>query len=701
MISITRKMMFLAVSMLSLVLVLSGCGDGKNGRDGQNGLNGADGPGGAPGAAGADGSSLFKAANRNISFSTLAVSSAAGLPTVDFTLLSGTVPVTGLQTANLRFYLTELIPGAAATDSDQWNQWLQERDRAGTAFGTFTDRGAGKYTYTFKTPFTSAPSQTHLQRLIVRVSGLTGYNSANGDYDFMINAPGTKLASAKDIATSEACNACHGANINNYGHGGGYTGTKTCAICHSSALTTTDMVAAGFDFATMIHQIHSGINAKNVFTSHTAAAKDWSKVVYPGNVLSCSTCHKGTEGANWNSKPTRLTCKSCHTAITFDSTAYTGIKGGAGKLHGFTTDNNCAFCHDVAAITAAHPVPTTSDAAKRTLKATLTAVTINAADGSVTANFTLKNSGVPVTDRAAFGTPSFGLVKLIPETNGANSHWVSYTARFRTKVATQVPVLQSNTENAGVVTRLDDSGNWSYRFALLNSDTPGNINFVTHAHNASATNLVPATYIPANWPTGVNIVTYEPSLTHRAAMSVSLAAPGDTANTTNAYLDFVPNGTPVINTRNIVTMADCAKCHAGKRLHAGYEIEYCVVCHNQSTRDPFTGETVDLQHIIHKLHMGAKLPSVIAGGAYKINGGDFSGGVFPQPISNCLACHNESHSEGANWRTTPTSRSCITCHDSGGSLAHGAQNATEAGESCTVCHAPGRQVPVTDAHGGF
>lgn len=709
---IMKKFGFLSVLILTLALMLTGCSDGNNGADGPGGAAGA------TGAAGADGVSLYKASNKNITFNALTVSNVGGYPTADFTITDGTAPVTGVTTSLLRFYLTELTPGTTAHDSDQWNQWIQERNSTGYAFGTFTDLGAGKYKYTFKTPFTSAPTQANTQRLIVRIRGLAGFNSVNGDYDFKIAAPGTKLASAKDIVTSEACNDCHGANINNFGHGGGYTGTKTCVICHSSAYTyvndngdTVTMAASGFDFTTMIHQIHSKINATTVFPA-SIDAKDWSAVAYPGSVLDCNKCHKGTKGDNWNTMPTRAACKSCHTTIKFDGSAYTGIKAGVGELHDMATDNTCYACHDAAYITDKHPRNADFDATKRTLKATITNATVSATTGNVTVTFTLKDGNTPITDRALFGNPSFSLVQLKPEANGANSHWVSYTGRFTTKNTAMAPVLQGRTEssanpatataNAVVV---NGDGTFSYTFKLATATPEGDIRNVTHAHNAAT---VAGNY---NKDTGLaqwlatyeipNVVTYDPKLTHRVAMNVALAAPGDTKNASNAWLDFVPDGVTPIVTRSIVTMADCAKCHAGQKLHAGYEIEYCVTCHNQSTFDPFTGETVTLENMVHKIHMGAKLPSVIAGGTYKVNGThDYSAMVFPQPITNCLSCHNETNADGANWRTKSTTGACITCHNSAGSVSHGAQNSVF-GQSCTVCHNPGRTYPVQESHYGI
>lgn len=221
-------------------------------------------------------------------------------------------------------------------------------------------------------------------------------------------------------------------------------------------------------------------------------------------------------------------------------------------------------------------------------------------------------------------------------------------------------------------------------------------------------------------------VSYEPSLTHRVGMEFNKAATttpvaAAVGNKFNAIYDWVPDGNKTAQTRNIVSMDSCATCHAGSKLHKGFTTEYCVTCHNQNTYDPSSGtaigvgsKVVDLQVIVHKLHMGNQLPSVKAGTPYTINGAahDYSAVAFPGVISDCAVCHSPTATKADGktllenrtaWYTTPTKRACATCHDSVTALAHVEANIATIGgspvETCVTCHAAGKVSDVRVVHG--
>ena len=89
------------------------------------------------------------------------------------------------------------------------------------------------------------------------------------------------------------------------------------------------------------------------------------------------------------------------------------------------------------------------------------------------------------------------------------------------------------------------------------------------------------------------------------------------------------------------------------------------MCHTPQTSDPNTGNTLDMKVFIHKIHMGASLPSVLAGGKYRIVGfqnavNDWSTVVYPSNPGdprNCAgSCHNPKNGAAQTnaWMTQPS-----------------------------------------------
>jgi OmcA/MtrC family decaheme c-type cytochrome len=137
----------------------------------------------------------------------------------------------------------------------------------------------------------------------------------------------------------------------------------------------------------------------------------------------------------------------------------------------------------------------------------------------------------------------------------------------------------------------------------------------------------------------------------------------------NVYT-FVPDGSPVKVTRDVIRTQSCEKCHTGPfTMHdERHGVELCVMCHTPQSADAVTGNTLDMKVMIHKIHMGSQLPSVAAGTPYQIAGHsgnvDFSGVVFPADPRNCTFCHEQK--TGAAQATAylqPSRAACGSCHD--------------------------------------
>lgn len=83
---------------------------------------------------------------------------------------------------------------------------------------------------------------------------------------------------------------------------------------------------------------------------------------------------------------------------------------------------------------------------------------------------------------------------------------------------------------------------------------------------------------------------------------------------------WVPDGSPVTAVREVVGTPACNQCHNPLAMHGGarQKVAYCILCHNPQSDDPFTGNSLDMSVMIHKIHRGPNLPSVKAGGQYQL-----------------------------------------------------------------------------------
>lgn len=190
---------------------------------------------------------------------------------------------------------------------------------------------------------------------------------------------------------------------------------------------------------------------------------------------------------------------------------------------------------------------------------------------------------------------------------------------------------------------------------------------------------------------------YDAAATHVVALYATRTVQG-VRFVSNAERSFVPSApdTPG-TTRKIVRTETCNGCHNPLAEHGGarQSVLLCVNCHTQGALDPESGNTIDFNVMIHKIHMGERLPSVQAGRPFVIVGNgasvhDFSDVLFPRAVENCQTCHTAT--DGDRWYTNGVRQACVACHENIDKPASegGHMFPLEPNASCgsAACHSP-------------
>lgn len=227
---------------------------------------------------------------------------------------------------------------------------------------------------------------------------------------------------------------------------------------------------------------------------------------------------------------------------------------------------------------------------------------------------------------------------------------------------------------------------------------------------------------------GGNAIDYEPGLKHRVAIMMG----GSAGATADAVFDFVPDGSAVTTSRDIISTDACRQCHGPEfHGHGGdrISVQTCATCHVQGAFDANGGETIDLKVMIHKIHMGGELPRVRGAdgivwdnpattaneaadnGEYAIWGYrntkfTWWKAAYPAIIENCTKCHNGTGAQVDNWKTAPSRAACGSCHetvDFASGLNHvGGPQPND--NNCSTCHPASGNIsppiiyPITAAH---
>jgi OmcA/MtrC family decaheme c-type cytochrome len=302
-------------------------------------------------------------------------------------------------------------------------------------------------------------------------------------------------------------------------------------------------------------------------------------------------------------------------------------------------------------------------------------ITINSAnmagDGTITAVFSLTDPAGLTLDNAGVYTPGpISLSYISGYIPNNQTQYVTYNVRTNTGAAGTFNVPTG--DSGGTLTQLN-SGQYQYVFK---------------------------TKAPAG---------FDPTATNTVAIygTRNMSAFNVTNNFASATFNFVPNGSKVVKIRDVVATASCDSCHDQLSFHGGARrgVALCVMCHTPAMIDAASGTPVDFKVFIHKLHAGANLPSVVAGGTYGIGTTDFSKIVYPADVRRCTTCHDAAKATQANnYLTKPGAAACGSCHDdvnfaTGKNHAGGPQLDDK---QCANCHIPQGELDfdasITGAH---
>jgi OmcA/MtrC family decaheme c-type cytochrome len=237
-----------------------------------------------------------------------------------------------------------------------------------------------------------------------------------------------------------------------------------------------------------------------------------------------------------------------------------------------------------------------------------------------------------------------------------------------TRSSNGVANAQANTETASSGTFIDNGdGSYEYTFAEALTDYAG-------------------------------APVFDAVKTHRLGIEIRGQAP----ISSNGIFDFVPAGGTPLFERKIVDNDTCNACHDRLEFHGGprTDVDYCVACHNPSSVDEDSGNTVDMKALIHNIHAGRDGYTIIG---YRGAVHDYSDIQWSQDIRNCQTCHEEDDAntpQASNWRLMPNRAACGTCHFNDGDAANGEHDyMIQDGEhpfglpipddtQCLLCHGP-------------
>lgn len=635
---------------------------------------------------------------------------------VDFVLSNDAGnPVSGLPASAISFALAKLVPGTDG-NSSFWQSYINGIEVPGVgpgtearvqaitengARGTLLEVAAGRYTYKFALDVTNVTQPvpvSYVPTLTHRVSfEIRGYVPVrNPAYDFRPLGNVVNGLFERNIANIANCNACHG---DLRFHGGARSEIENCVTCHNPGSADANS-GNTLDMAVMTHKIHMGQNLPSVeaggdycIYGRNNAQYCYGDVVYTGDIKNCEGCHDAADpvtpqAARWYEWPTAESCGSCHDDVDF----VTGENHGSA---GRADNSQCISCHAVnpdspLEVRNAHEMVLLKGAAK--YRFNILAVDFLGPGTRPRVTFS-------VTDPQVDDEP----YDLANDPDLTRS-------RLRLGVAWNT-LDYSNTGGAGSNSQPQ----------LTDVYAAGNLLAQDNGNYTYSLELTPVAAVAA----GSGVVTFE----GRVESALGRLP------VTSAHRYFAITDDPLnpVQRRMVTDISRCNACHLPLSFHGDTRndsIEVCQVCHVADAARNSNLGPMDMKHFVHRLHAVDDIR-------------------YPQPVSNCLACHTEdgfypvasgkgvlatSFTRGPdafdptdNNRISPNTAACGVCHSSDSATGHmerwggsvdacqeadgslrkrvdfcgpgGDKSGVLINESCAGCHGPGRWSDVAVVHG--
>lgn len=149
-----------------------------------------------------------------------------------------------------------------------------------------------------------------------------------------------------------------------------------------------------------------------------------------------------------------------------------------------------------------------------------------------------------------------------------------------------------------------------------------------------------------------------------------------------ALLDVLVGDATVLSPRQVVGGDNCSRCHDRVQAHGGgrIDVRYCVLCHTAGAEDRNVataangtpGVSVEFQVMIHRIHNGAHLPSVL--GVATAPGGSRDYTATPQPYK-IVGYNNSIHDfSGFSFPVMPSAYVAYTFDQAGTTYLHARGN---------------------------